>query len=907
MHRKCGDQESRIDLIEVVTPRTNSATVSPVAHLLDAIAGRDPVSLEIVGTSQGRAFLVRARAGAMRGLARQLGAAYPQAELRERDITGIPDRDPARLREGEVVASCGLLLRAPAYLPLRTFEDADVAADRAPQADPIVGILGAMGHLPEGWRAVTQIVLHSAPRNWADGYQRMALEHPLHVERAADASGGPSLASIYLMGGTVTVFAAVLMGQQWYAEGDYAHLALLTGGIVGGVPGSIWLKRKMGRRPLYDPLLVREKLSHSAYLAQIRLAVFAPTDADIEEMIERVNQLAAAYHQFSLPAGNGLEQHVLHLQGHEMATLRALPVRRRLGMLHALPGTPAVALLNSRELAGLWHLPQALSDVPLLERTTARRWAPLPGSVAHGCRIGVSEDHGQRIPVSLSQDLLRRHLLLVAKTRRGKSTLLLRLASEMMSGSGGGTLVLVDPHRDLARATLGMVPAERHQDVVYLDASNQEHPFGLNLVDTGLGWDRDMAVASTLTIFEHEFEHFWGPRMEDIFRFVLLTLYAANETLCASSPEGRERQYTILQIPALLIDPAFRRYVLSLVPDAIVHEWWSTHYERALDKRLQLESINPVLSKINRFAASAATRLVVGQARSTVDPAAWLRDGKIVVVNTAKGDVGESTAGIIGATVLNLIALHVGGQARVDPEARRRVAVIVDEFHTMAGADYESFLAELSKVGASLILATQTLARLDVLDRTHGRALRSTLFANIDGLFAFHCSAEDATYLVPELGSEIDVQDLVALGEHRCYARLSAGRERLPLFSIHLDPPPVPDASLIEQLSATSAQRYGRPRTDVEAGIAAAFSRIAESHQSQVEQARADARTVIETGKPGGTSHDGQERRSHRNHHRGGKAPRADAEQPRLDDGPDEAASDEERDTVDLLAEATSA
>ena len=62
----------------------------------------------------------------------------------------------------------------------------------------------------------------------------------------------------------------------------------------------------------------------------------------------------------------------------------------------------------------------------------------------------------------------------------------------------------------------------------------------------------------------------------------------------------------------------------------------------------------------------------------------------------------------------------------------------------MPGADYEGILSELSKYGASLILATQSLARLEALDRDQGRSLRATVFANLDGLFAFHTSAEDA-------------------------------------------------------------------------------------------------------------------------------------------------------------------
>src|SRR5207248_3452576 len=85
-------------------------------------------------------------------------------------------------------------------------------------------------------------------------------------------------------------------------------------------------------------------------------------------------------------------------------------------------------ILTTRELAGLWHLPHAASDVTLVERTTARHWLPLPTSVVGGCRIGVSRHQGRTIPVELPDDVLARHLLLVAKTRRGKSTLMLRLA-----------------------------------------------------------------------------------------------------------------------------------------------------------------------------------------------------------------------------------------------------------------------------------------------------------------------------------------------------------------------------------------------------------------------------------------------------------------------------------------------
>src|SRR5579859_2087476 len=75
-------------VLEVVTPRTNVARLSSAEHLFGTLVPRgpgapQPVSLEIVGDADQRRFLARATsASELRRVAGQLGAAYPQAELR---------------------------------------------------------------------------------------------------------------------------------------------------------------------------------------------------------------------------------------------------------------------------------------------------------------------------------------------------------------------------------------------------------------------------------------------------------------------------------------------------------------------------------------------------------------------------------------------------------------------------------------------------------------------------------------------------------------------------------------------------------------------------------------------------------------------------------------------------------
>jgi hypothetical protein len=63
------------------------------------------------------------------------------------------------------------------------------------------------------------------------------------------------------------------------------------------------------------------------------------------------------------------------------------------------------------------------------------------------------------------------------------------------------------------------------------------------------------------------------------------------------------------------------------------------------------------------------------------------------------------------------------------------------------------YLTSSPKYGANVLLATQTLSRLDCLtDAQRTRNLRASVFSNLDGLFAFHTSADDAAYLAEELG-----------------------------------------------------------------------------------------------------------------------------------------------------------
>ena len=816
-------------LAEIVTPRINAAPLAAMQTGLAGIALTESVSLEMWGTGKARWFLARAHSPlAHEHLTGALGAAYPQAEVRLLDLTQRPLLDPASPRPDEGVRACELVLDEPPYLPLRVFEDG--RGDGPGGVDPLVGVLAALGGLPDGWRAVSQLVLAPAPETWAAPYKTLALTPPPAVQ-ARHQQADTSLTPVFLLAGVMLLVALGVWVYQQVLDGAWLPLAGAALAVALLVWPAVRLARRLLHKPVYDPQLVQDKIAYPAFRCQLRLAVFAPKDAPRQQVEAHLTRLVAAYRPFHRPSGNRFQA-------------RWLPDGDlRLDQARFIGSSSAHTLLNVRELAGLWHIPRVETETPLVERTAARRWLPLPYPVSHGCPVGRSTHQGRSVPVALPDDLLQRHLLLVAKTRRGKSSLLLQVARYLMTQTTPSvphTLVLVDPHRDLALAALGLVPPDRHDRVVYLDVAERRRPFGLNLLDVGLGWDRDEAVGNVLRVFRREFDRFWGPRMEDAFRFALLTLYAANETLVRVDPLGRARQYTVLDAPTLLVDDPFRRHVLELADDPILSAWWQTYFE-SLDPRLRTEIINPVQTKVQRFVGSRVARLIVGQPVSTIDPAAWLRDGAIVIVNTGKGVVGEDTAALIGGTLLNLLSLAIGAQAALPPSARRHATLIVDEFHTLRSADYEAILSEQAKYGANLVLATQSLARLEANSQEGGPSLRAVLFANLDGLFAFQTSAEDAEYLAAELGSGVEVEDLIGLPHFTCYAALTLDGERLPPFSLRLDEPPAADQSLAQTLAAHSAHRYGRSALSIEQEL---LGRL----QAQRVAREAEAKTVHPKG-----------------------------------------------------------
>ena len=640
-----------------------------------------------------------------------------------------------------------------------------------------------------------------------------------------------------------------------------AHLtALVIGGIVTLVTlfclGFVvmQIRNRLGTSPMYDMRLVDEKTARPAYRVRLRLFVFSaetstmqstrPLDILLQhfsqqpftwsslrnayqcwrETVQRNNQrrqeqgdmldhLVAAYRQYHTASGGYFAPRQLsQAKRRRLLTEHRgrLPTRRTGWNCDVHRSTH---LLNVADIAALWHLPQAqdLFDLPYVEHARARTaLAPPELTFGRGWKIGTSSHAGHCVPVFLPEECLRHNLLAVASTGKGKSTLFQHLAQAVCAlrantdSTGAPGLAFIEPHGDVIHALCGLLPASEQDNVVLVDLANTDYPVGINPLDM-VGKDRDKVVDNLITIAEHLWVASYGSRTENVLEYALKTLADANELFIQTDPyQGPEQQYTLLDVVPLLRAASFRHAVLEQVRDSLLKDWWQ-HYYEPMDAHQQREITSSVITKLSKFASSRVARRILGQPRSTIDLREVIRAGKLLLINTASGVVGSDLSELIGIVLLGLFEAALSEQAALLPDQRRRYLVLIDEFQVYRGANYQGMLAELRKYGGSFSLATQSLAYLDRLERT----LRATVLANIDHLFAFHMAGEDA-HLLHELDG-IEEDDITNLDDFQCYVKLSLYGHRLPVFSLNLDAPPLPDSEVAQWVCLRSQQRDARP------------------------------------------------------------------------------------------------
>src|SRR5216683_39314 len=343
----------------------------------------------------------------------------------------------------------------------------------------------------------------------------------------------------------------------------------------------------------------------------------------------------------------------------------------------------------------------------------------------------------------------RAHMYVIGKTGTGKSTLIETLIrQDLLNGEG---LALLDPHGDLVERVLAGVPAHREADLIYFNVPDYKNPLGFNPLESVPAEKRPLAASGLLEVFKKIWADSWGPRLEHILRNALLALLDQPET-------------TLADVLRLLDDASFRRDVASRVSNRQVRDFWLREYE-SYPRNFRAEAIAPIQNKVGAFLSHPVLHAIVTQAKSAFDLRRVMDDGKILLVNLAKGKIGEDAASLLGALVVSGIGLAALGRADIPETERRDFYVYLDEFHSFTTLHLANMLSELRKYRVNLILAHQYLSQLDP-------QVRDAILGNVGTFVSFRLGLADAEILEKEFEPAIQALDLVSLPNYQIYLKI---------------------------------------------------------------------------------------------------------------------------------------
>jgi len=214
----------------------------------------------------------------------------------------------------------------------------------------------------------------------------------------------------------------------------------------------------------------------------------------------------------------------------------------------------------------------------------------------------------------------------------------------------------------------------------------------------------------------------------------------------------------------LLDDAGFRKHVAGNVANGQVRNFWLREYE-SYPKNFRAEAIAPIQNKVGAFLANSTLRNILVQKRSAFDLRQVMDTGKILLVNLAKGKIGEDSAALLGAMLVSRIASTALNRAAIPESDRRDFYLYLDEFQNFTTQSLATMLSELRKYRIGLVLSHQYLSQIDL-------QIRDAILGNAGTIISFRVGSEDAEILEREFYPEFHASDLTNLPNYHIYLKL---------------------------------------------------------------------------------------------------------------------------------------
>jgi len=536
---------------------------------------------------------------------------------------------------------------------------------------------------------------------------------------------------------------------------------------------------------------LQAKASKPGFYVNIRVLFSAEKEERADELLSHAS---GAFQQFSAPNINSFK-----FEKKENNALKRLSFNFSFRL-----SSKEINLLNSEELASIFHFPSTQLGSPKVQWLNARESAPPVNVPKQGVVLGENVFRGQETVIRMTDEDRRRHLYIIGQTGTGKTTMMLNMIKQDIENGHG--LAFIDPHGDSVEKILELIPKERLEHVIYFDPSDIDRPLGLNLLEYDIHKpeQKTFLANETINIFKKlwkDIPEAFGPMFEQYMRNALL--------LIMDDPNSGS---TLLEVPKVLADAEFRKFKLSKTNNQVVKDFWEKEAEKAGGEAALVNVVPYITSKTNIFLANDVMRPIICQQKSAFDFREIMDHNKILLVNLSKGKLGEVNSSLLGSIIVTKLLTAAFSRVDVSEEKRPDFYLYMDEFQNFTTESVSTILAEARKYRLDLIIAHQFIAQL--MDN-----IKDAVFGNVGSMVSFRVGAEDAEFLEKQFEPVFGEQDLINIDNFNAYVKLLIESQTTTPFNIKIHPPTKGDKDMASKIKQFSRVKYGKDKTIVEKEI----------------------------------------------------------------------------------------
>ncbi len=545
---------------------------------------------------------------------------------------------------------------------------------------------------------------------------------------------------------------------------------------------------------------IENKISNPGYFAKIRIVSIAEDKISAEAQIQN---LASAFEQFTDVTYNRFvrKNTSSSMRFVENFIYRRMNLKRLTLPIVGKQIYSNVSVLNIVEMATIFHFPNKDVTTPNIEWLGAKTSsAPvnLPDE-GDGAFLGWSVFRGIKKKVFIRDEDRKRHVYIIGQTGTGKSELMMWLAlQDIQRGEG---VAVIDPHGTDVQALLEKIPPERKDDVILFDASDRERPLGINMLEAKTEEEQHMLINSFIALlyklYDPNHQGIMGPVLERAIRSVMLT--------AMSDPES-----TMIDVLKLFIDESYSKKFLDKVTDPMVKMYWDEMAKTSQNRKS--ETMGYFASKFDRITVDKTMRDIIGQKKSSIDFDKIMAERKILLVDLAKGKIGEENSNFLGLLLVPRILTAALRRQKLKGDFPN-FFLHVDEFQNFATPDFATILSEARKYKLNLTVAHQFIEQLP-------EDIKTAVFGNVGTMCVFRVGLDDAEYLETQFEPTFTKHDLSNLRVGNAYIKLLVKGQPTPPFSLFVDWDDLTsvkmDPQLAEEIKELSRLRYGTPIEEVE-------------------------------------------------------------------------------------------